>query len=41
MHALPEVLLLHQTLAAILKVDAHERFISKLLLGLSETCIQL
>ena len=41
MHALTEVHVLSQTLAAVFQVDTQEHLVSKLLLGLSETCIQL
>lgn len=40
-HALTEVHLLGQTLAAVLQVYTQEHLISKVLLGLSKTCIQL
>lgn len=41
MHVLTEVHFLSQTLAAVFQVNTQEHLICKVLLGLSETCIQL
>lgn len=40
-HALAEVHVLRQTLAAVFQVDTQEHLVCKVLLGLTETCIQL